>query len=261
MFTFVSGQQLQQDEVDSIISKFAGQTVNNCGRCETQLRRIPWTEDDFATEMVKFGHPATLQTGLPTVLKDAIEGYRSMDAEQRMSFRVAKLGSWLKRLVELKDNEKELKLSMDPEVVTVVGQKNILLWQSMLQAVQYPDMKVVEELFQTGTDLVGCVEATGLWPKKFQPAVISVDELMHVAEMERGAIGEQFSSGHCAEFVEQVWAKTLDEVEAGALVGPIPLDQVGHNIPLSRRFGIQQGAKVRCTDDFSSSAVNSAVQS
>ena len=54
----------------------------------------------------------------------------------------------------------------------------------MLQAVQYPDMKVVEG-FQQGTDLVGCVEPTGLWLKKFQPAVISVHELMHVAEMEQ----------------------------------------------------------------------------
>ena len=99
----------------------------------------------------------------------------------------------------------------------------------MLEAVQYPDMKVVEE-FQSGTDLIGCVEATGLWPKKFQPAVISKQELVRIAEMERAAISEQFNGAHGSEFVEQVWMKTLEEVESGALVGPIPLDDVDHSI-------------------------------
>ena len=118
--------------------------------------------------MFKFGHLATTNwiALRLEVLKDTIEGYRCMDVQQRVSFRMAKLGFWLKRLVDLLDDEKKLKSNMDPEVLKVVGQKNILLWQSMLQAVQYPDMKVVEE-FQQGTDLVGCVEPTGLWPKKF----------------------------------------------------------------------------------------------
>ena len=60
---------------------------------------------------------------------------------------------------------------------------------------------------------------------------------------------------------DQVWQKTLQEVETGALVGPIPLDQVPPEYPLSRRFGIRRGARVRCIDDFSRSSVNSSVQS
>ena len=99
--------------MENIVSKFEGQTVSKSGTCETQIWGIPWTEDDFATQMVKFGHPAT-RAGLPTVLKDAIESYGSMDAQQRMSSRVEKLGVWLKRLVQLRDDEKRLKSSMDP---------------------------------------------------------------------------------------------------------------------------------------------------
>ena len=52
----------------------------------------------------------------------------------------------------------------------------------------------------------------------------------------------------------------MDEVKAGLLEGPIDLADVPTNYPLSRRFGIQQGSKVRCIDDFSRSAVNSAAQ-
>ena len=149
---------------------------------------------------------------------------------------------------------------MDSDVVKVVGQKNILLWDVMLRAVGYPDLGVEDE-FKRGTDLVGEVEKTGLWPVKFQPAVIGVDELCGIAAMERGSIAEQFGGCSDIELTEQVWSKTLDEVSAGALTGPIPLTEIADDIPLSRRFGIRQGSKVRCIDDYTRSSVNSAVQS
>ena len=62
--------------------------------------------------------------------------------------------------------EKKLKETMHPDVAMVVGQKNILLCQSMLESVQYPDMAVVEE-FKRGTELVGRAEATGLGQPSF----------------------------------------------------------------------------------------------
>ena len=57
--------------------------------------------------------------------------------------------------MELRSEERTSKEAMHPDVAKVVGQKNLLLWQSMLQSVQYPDMGVVEE-FKMGTELVGC---------------------------------------------------------------------------------------------------------
>ena len=115
--------------------------------------------------------------------------------------------------------------------------------------------------FVEGTDLVGCVERTGLWPARFQPASISVDELCNIATMERNGIHDQFQRGGSDEFSETVWSKTLEEVQSGALEGPIPLVDIAPDVPLSRRFGIQQGHKIRCIDDFSRSSVNATVQS
>ena len=43
-------------------------------------------------------------------------------------------------------------------------------------------------------------------------------------------------------------------------MGLIPISEIPHDVPLSRRFGIQQGAEVTCIDDFSRSSVNSTVQ-
>lgn len=100
---------------------------------QTQLWDVPWSEGDFVTQMVKFGHPATLQSGLPSVLKEGIVRYNSMSAQQRMSYRASQLGFWLRRLVDLQHDEKVLKSEMDSEVVKVKGQKNILLWICFVQ--------------------------------------------------------------------------------------------------------------------------------
>ena len=48
-------------------------------------------------------------------------------------------------------------------------------------------------------------------------------------------------------------------MKSGILEGPIAFKDTP-DYPLSRRFGIQQGAKVRCIDDFSRSLVNGSVQ-
>ena len=257
---FVSGQHLEQHEIDRIIERCASQDSLKPGGCETQVWGVPWTEEQFIQQMVTFGHPSTLQSGIPAALKEVIRKYKETDAHQRISYRASKLGFWLKRMAELKEQEKQLKASMDGDVASVLERKNILLWEAMLNAVEYPDMGVVKE-FTRGTDLVGEVEKTGLWPAKFQPAVIGVDELCSIAAMERGALSEQFKGCTDSELTRQVWTKTLEEVSSGALVGPIPLGDIAQDTPLSRRFGIQQGSKVRCIDDYSRSSVNSAVQS
>ena len=44
------------------------------------------------------------------------------------------------------------------------------------------------------------------------------------------------------------------------MIGPIELDQAPPHIPLSKRFGVKQGAKRRCVHDFTRSGINSCAQ-
>jgi len=256
---YSNGQQLQQCEVDKIVELCGNSPIQKTGVTETQVWRVPRSEQQFIEQMVRFGHPMNLQSNLPEALRDTLEIYNSMDAQQRMAYRANKLGFWLKRLLELKNQENTLKQSLDPEVAQVLQTKNILLWKDMLKSNHYSDMEVVSE-FMSGSMLVGCVERTGLWPAKFQPAAIGVEELHQVAITERTLFQQQFGQGNQEQYLDEVWAKTLDEVKAGALVGPFDLSEIPDSYPLSRRFGILQGSKLRCIDDYSRSSVNSSVQ-
>ena len=155
---FVSGQQLSQEEVDRIVSTCQDAGSERTGFCESQVWGVPWTEDNFAQQMLKFSHPSTLQSCLPQALKDAVASYGEMSSLERMSYRASKLGYWLKVLMDLKGEERALKQGMDADVQTVLRSKNMCLWEAMLKALRYDDMGVVEE-FRQGSELVGCVDA------------------------------------------------------------------------------------------------------
>lgn len=99
------------------------------GLCETQVWGVPWTEEDFAEQMVRFGHPTMLGTGLPEPLREAPDRYSHMDVQARMAYRVSKLGFWLRRLVNLKEDERALKDGMDDDAAFILKEKNILLWK------------------------------------------------------------------------------------------------------------------------------------
>eukprot|EP00973_Karenia_brevis_P045934 6360589-Karenia_brevis.AAC.1 len=61
----------------------------------------------------------------------------------------------------------------------------------------------------------------------------------------------------------QVWEKTLDDVDAGCLVGPYTPQQVSKLVGSlwvgAFRFGINQAGKVRPVDDFSQFLQNMTV--
>ena len=172
---FVSEQQICEDGVNRIVSTCQAPGIDRQGTCETQVSGVPWSEDQCIEQMVRFGHPTTVKSGLPEVLQSTIKFYHETGVQERMQFRACTLGFRLRRLVELKDDERKLKASMDSEVAQILKDKNLLLWEEMLKSVDYPDMGVVDEL-RNGTDLVSNVEKTGLWPTKFQPALVTLDE-------------------------------------------------------------------------------------
>ena len=76
--------------------------------------------------------------------------------------------------------------------------------------------------------------------------------------MKRKAYDIAGSSGNTAIDAE-VWQQTLAEVEQGWLRGPLEISDIDPNCPITKRFGLQQGEKVRLIDDYSDSGVNSCV--
>lgn len=78
--------------------------------------------------------------------------YAGMSDAERVSLRISRIG--LKRLKQLRGEEREIKRSIHPNVATVLADKGLLLWKEMLSAVHdYPDPNVFSEFVQ-GTPLL-----------------------------------------------------------------------------------------------------------
>ena len=72
----VSEQHVCSDDVNRFVSAYKDKGHEKHGNCETQTWGIPWTEEQFVEQMVKFGHPTNVSAGLPEVLQSTIGFYR-----------------------------------------------------------------------------------------------------------------------------------------------------------------------------------------
>ena len=119
-------------------------------------------------------------------------------------------------------------------------------------------MGVVAEM-KYGVQLTGDAEITGLFKPNFRPMASTPSCVRRNSKSLRDLVLKATTSQ--GELDAMVMAQTLAEKEAGWLVGPLQLSSLPDDILISRRFGIQQGQKIRLIDDFSQSGVYLAVQS
>ena len=104
------------------------------------------------------------------------------------------------------------------------------------------------------------MEESGIFPKVFRPAALSVQSLKDRAKEVRLSTLSKVKSSGDAECDAFVWDETCKEKEKGWLTGPVHLDELNEESVVSRRFGIWQKSKYRCIDDYSASLVNSTCQ-
>ena len=223
------------------------------------LLGVQWDPNEFIEQVLKAKHPCELGNSLPGVVCcKAVEDACTMDDVAITKKRLMYLKRWRQRAKELQDSESALKNSMDSLMSKAVASKRILLFEEMLRDVGYPDMGVVDEL-KLGAQLVGKVPMTNMLPQRFAPSMLTEKMLLDHSALVRGKFLMPSKSSNDAEIDNSVWEQTLQEVADGWLQGPLELGDVPENAPISRRFGIRQGAKIRCVDDFSASCVNDSV--
>lgn len=179
-----------------------------------------WTEEEFVERAINARHPLSVEDAVPLPLLDAIDFNLKNTEHEIALFRTRFLAKWTKRASELHASELELKQSMDESVAKSVKSKRILLFEEMLLECGFPDMGVVDEL-RKGAELVGEVPATNMLPCKVVPALSTTDELACNSKRVRHVVESDARGSGNAEVDQEVWSKTMEEVEKGWLWGPL----------------------------------------
>ena len=259
----IKGGEVQDGDGDGegeVQTPSFGRKRSNDGKEECKhMWGVPWSPSQFVAEAAKLGHPKSFLNSLPIALVEVVQNNILLDHSEIARKRNDWFKKWLKRAEALQHSDDAIKEPLQKESRQVIEKKRISLFKEILESSNYSDMGVVNILSE-GAPLSGLVEDSGIFPKVFRPASLSVDALKAKATDIRSSILSKVKASGDRDCDDFVWSETCKEVEKGWLTGPVSLDELPSNAVVSRRFGIWQKSKYRCIDDYSASLVNSTCQ-
>ena len=91
----------------------------------------------------------------------------------------------------------------------------------MSKACRLPKADLLDMYMRLGAPIFGKVEASGLYEQEINEAELKVDELLATAVWARAGIHASMRPSGKQEVDEEVYAKTLEEVEAGKAKRPL----------------------------------------
>ena len=176
------------------------------------------TQLEWLDEARKLAHPFDSQSAVPRVLHDEVVNFLTSSPDHVVRKRSSFLRVVLQLKKELEKDEAQLHLNMERGVADVCRGKSILLWQSLLRLLDYPDLDIIED-FKHGVRVVGIADSSPIYPRSFKPAVMSENELLKLgqARLDAGWVDITVPD---VDLQRHLWEAGLAEVDLGWLEGP-----------------------------------------
>ena len=223
---------------------------------------IPWNPEEFLEAAKRLSHPFDSCDATPDAIRRSVFETLTRGSDHVKNERRAALEKWTRRAQELESAEAELHKGMDPELAKVYSGKRFLLLKEMLEAIQYPDKKLLEDLIK-GMPLVGWLEATGAFEPRMREPLHDEEWLKQTKSWAKAHAAATVRADPDAVVQKEIERKTAKEVANHWASGPYTRSQVteilGEDWYPSRRFGVTQGDSVRVIDDYSAYWINALV--
>ena len=213
--------------------------------------------ESFVNEAIKIGHPTRMHSFFPDEITKVVDLFLRNKQNVAMS-RTEEIKRWIQMAQDLASQERELKEGMSERKRTVLKDKKLVLFRTLLMEAEHEDTDLVEQLTK-GFDLTGMLPESKVFGRKVRPATMSCQELRRAADLGRAGILQSVKSSGDPELDELLYAATLKEVSKGFLEEDIKPDTLPEGSTLTRRFGVKQKSKVRPIDDYKASFVNASV--
>ena len=220
------------------------------------------TPEQFVEKALQLQHPMDSANPLWECTRKTLQLVKESTPEAISLMRKTNLLKAKLLQKQLAGQERELHQKLHPSVQTVVADKNILPWRTLLETHGFDDMGVVE-LLTEGTRLVGVCPKPDCFEPKVKPATLSEEQLRASAVWRRKAIMQSKRTALSSEpeHVSHLDDASEEEVKLGFMEGPFSEAEVtaklGH--PDWCLFILDQGGgKLRPIDDALESQLNTA---
>ena len=209
-------------------------------------------------------HPIDLESFLPEALCSNIFFLLTTPAHEVARMRLEKLKLLRSWSAELKTANDEIHKGLSSEQAKVSEGKHFSLLKRILEHIGYPDLDIVPDLIQ-GTTLTGSVPKSHMFPRRHNAAWTSSDEVLHTSKLLRESVLARIGPSPDPEVDLAVYTETCAEAVKGWISEPIQLSSLEEEFEgkfvIAKRFGIRQGEKIRCIDDYSISSANATIES
>ena len=140
---------------------FQTESWRNGEPCELLQVGIPREPADFIRDAVRKGHPRDIIAQVPQEIRIVVQSMLDGDISGRFKSRAAFLKKWLKRSLELKNEEQSLHQKLPHHLQRILEGKRLLLWREILVDLEYPDVAVIDDIC-SGFKLTGWAPSTGV---------------------------------------------------------------------------------------------------
>ena len=252
----VTGDGFRGSEKFQQLDKGLQVALQNCDAVEICTIGIPAEPLDFLDRAVRAGHPRGVEVHVDEMIhKLVMENFHESPynlAKKRIEF----FKKWQERARAL-DSEGDAFLKRAPEHARIILKgKRLQLWDEILKDLGYVDAHLISDI-ACGFDLTGWLRKSGVFAMGVRRPGFSRETLLKLAKGLNQATLKSMERRQDATLEEGTWAETADELAKGWI-----WDANGESLDgkvIARRFGLQQGAKLRVIDDCSCGGLNHSV--
>ena len=224
---------------------------------------LPWTPAEFVQQSLRLEHPFSALSIQDDALRSVLFTLTS-PLQATCDRRDQALDHWIRRAAILDEAEARLRESVHADVKPSLQTKRVLLFGEMLASVGFPHHDKLVHRMCAGFPLAGEIERTYVFPECRRPAESQLSDLWRSSREAQRIVLQTLGPSGDAALDTAVTDATADEVERGWLRGPYTVQHLSRQHGLwtpARRFGINQGGKVRVIDDYSELGQNACVGS
>ena len=123
---------------------------------------VPKDPKTFLVDAVRVGHPRDMIARAGELERSLLNRFVEQPMAVRFEKRAGAFKRWLKRSLELKDDEERLHRELPEHLKPLLAGKRLLLWKEILQELQYSDSSVVDDIC-VGFPLTGWAKKTDVF--------------------------------------------------------------------------------------------------
>ena len=242
----INGDEFRGSEVFLKLGQADRAVFTQCESVEICTVGVPAEPLVFLDRAIEAGHPRGVEVHVEEFIHNAVlENFHSPPyelAKKRLTF----FKRWQER-AKVIDSEGDSFIKQAPEhAQRILHGKRLQLWDEILKDLGYMDSHLVSDV-ANGFELTGWMRKTGIFPAGVKRPSFSVETLAKLSKGLNRAILKSMDRRQEDELEQGTWSETAEELEKG-WVWDASSEGLDGKI-LARRFGLQQGSKLRVIDD------------